>query len=333
MIRVHFTTIAFALLLTIFVGCGGNSPFDRSQDPLKDYPGFEEDSVEKTAPPVIPESAPPETQEFLEDNFKMTVAGKLDDEPFSFTRGVPSSYEVTVRNLVHDTVFAYEITTNIDGSNEANEACANALPCLQLQDTQGDTQTYLLTWTPALDFALDQPDFEGRIEFDFMVKDGTSETARNRHQLIYSLKRFAVRVRFQDEPAYIRGAPQLDAQQVVFEESAGALNIDIAIVDPNASNSKRPEIQVSASKPNVDFWAIGFLEPTMSTPELKNGVWVQRHELDITRLAAAYRDKNPGATGQFRSGFTLRAHSTATGKSSPQTWERTFAVKLSGGSN
>ncbi|NQZ01636.1 MAG: hypothetical protein HRT45_13315 [Bdellovibrionales bacterium] len=329
MLRVHITTILFAMAL--MVGCGGNNPFDRSQDPLKDYPSFKTDSPEQTAPPVEPESEPREVQQFLEDTYKVTVKGKLADEPFVFTRGEAKSYEIEVRNLVPDTVFAYEIVGNIDGSDSANSNCNENLPCLELIDVQGDLLKYELKWTPSATFELDSPDFSGRIEMSFEYKDGTSETAMDLHDLVVSSREFAVAVQYSDEPAYIQGATRFDSDRSEFNEADGNVNVDIRIVDPNASSARRPQIQYVGSMTSVDYHAIGFLNPAMTAPELRDGVWVQRYQLNLAGLAAAYRAQNPGATGSFTAGFSLSALSTATGLTSPQVWERTFVVNLSEG--
>ncbi|MEO0337241.1 MAG: hypothetical protein AAF202_12665, partial [Pseudomonadota bacterium] len=319
------------LTLAIVVGCGGNSPFDRNQDPLKDYPSFKDDSSEQTAPPAEVESVEQPTQEFLEDNFKLTVKGKNPDEPFTFIRGQANEYEIVVRNLVPDTVFAYEIVQNIDGSANQNEGCNDNLPCLDLEGIEGDTQTYRLKWTPSMSFEIDEPEFPGRIEMDFIYKDGTSQAARERHDLILTTREFAAMVVHKNEPAFIQGSTQLDGESVEFSESEGKVNVDIRIVDPNAFSARKPEVQFVGSMAGVDFLAIGFFNPVMAEPELRDGVWVQRFELNVAGLAAAYRASNSNASGQFKAGFALRANSTATRKSSPQKWERSFTVKLSEG--
>jgi hypothetical protein len=331
MISVQVSIIVFSLSLV--VGCGGNNPFDRSQDPLKDYPSLKNATPEQTAPPAEPESVDPPVQQFLEDNHIVTVSGKLTDEPFRFVRGQETIYEIEVRNLVPDTVFSYDITRNVDQSSNSNEDCNSNLPCLDLLSVDGDRQTYELKWNVPQNFELDDPDYAKRIEMSFVYKEGTSQAARAVHDLVLNSREFNVEVDFSNEPVFIQGSEQLDGEQVTFNESQGRVNIDIRIVDPNGSNARKPEIQFSAVSMNVDYLAMGFLVPTSAAPQLRNGVWVQRFELNVAGLAAAYRAQNPEASGQFTSGFTARAHSTATRESSEQAWERSFFVNMSGGAN
>lgn len=262
------------LMALQMVACG--DPFNRTSDPLTNYPDLKQD--------VPPSQYKAPDQEFDGVLFDIQVEGRDGSRQLDFYEGKSTSYTIKSRVFVPGASYSLK---------------AHGLPAgASFTDGKTGDGTWTLTWTPGIGTI---PNGISRQTFDLKIELVLESNSTARAQEVFRserrnrLKGFALTVNFpESQPSLsIKG---LDKKEFKRGE---VIPVRIEVKDANSSKERRPDLVVTFDRSNQTNEAKTYPltmalipDPAKADQYVGKGTWVFHYYFDTTTIPEKYIDAN-----------------------------------------